>query len=102
MRCTVFSSKVGTGEVDTIVRGAAGGCALACGLALGVWPTAWAKAGPVRMMATSSVNGASLGAMLQRIVPLDRHRFGSLPPSATGRRERHNALNFNHVADSTA
>src|SRR6266545_4806652 len=64
MRGTVPSSKVGTGEVET--RALAGAAA---GLVLGTVPTAWAKAGPARMVATSSVKGASRIALVTGLSP---------------------------------
>src|SRR5712691_3062396 len=101
MRGTVPSSKVGTGEVDTRVRGGAAGSTVAGGLGLstGVGPAAWPKAGPASMVATSSVNGASLIACVTGCPPLAAS-VGLAPAPPTGRRERHNALNFKHVGHS--
>src|SRR6266566_4584308 len=68
MRWIVPSSKVGLGDVDTKARWAGAGLAdaaatagglMAAGLALaGAGATAWAKAGPARMVAASSADGA--------------------------------------------
>ncbi len=66
MRGTVPSSKVGTGEVDTKILGAAAG---GLGLSEGVGPAAWAKASPASMVATSSVNEASLIACVTGCPP---------------------------------
>ncbi len=102
MRCVVFSSTVGLGEVDTSMRRtglATAGTAVTAGLAFGgVGAAVWADAEPASMSPASKADGTSRIACVKGYPP----RSASRSPAARASpapRKRHNALNFNNLAD---